>query len=108
MTLTLILTLFLSFTIQADEKGKEKSTTNTIHGTVVDKVTGETLAGVEVLLEGTKQKSVSDLDGNFKFESLTPGEYKISLKYISYKEHLEEINVSYESAADLEIKLESR
>ena len=41
------------------------SQTGSITGIVYDKISGVTLSGVDVLIESTTQKSVTDLRGNF-------------------------------------------
>lgn len=55
-----------------------------VSGTVVDKQTGESLAGVLVMIKGSDIKSYTDLEGNFSFKNLEPGTYTIAVKYISY------------------------
>ena len=38
----------------------------TVSGRVTDKETGEGLPGVSVVIEGTSEGSISDMDGNYK------------------------------------------
>jgi hypothetical protein len=108
VTLTLGLLIVFSFSTLASEKGDKRNASKTIEGTVIDKTTGETLAGVEIKVEGTDICAISDLDGKFKFESMQPGQYKVAVSYISYKEYMEEIDLQGESATALKITLESR
>jgi len=90
-------------TFANNEKGNEKKTsessatnvTTAINGTVVDQITGEALTGVKVTIEGTNQVVYTDFDGNFSFNSLTPGEYNINVDYISYKANtLQKVNLN--------------
>jgi outer membrane receptor for ferrienterochelin and colicin len=52
-------------------------------GTARDAVTGESLVGVIITVEGSTQGTVSDIDGRFSLE-LSPGKYTFSVNYISY------------------------
>ena len=56
-----------------------------ITGKVTDKATGEALVGVTVYIKGTTTGTSTDLDGHYDLK-VTPGNYTINFKYISYKE----------------------
>jgi hypothetical protein len=81
----MLLVLFASFTTWA--KVPEASN-NGIHfkGVVVDKVSGETLAGVKVTIDGTNLEVYTNFDGEFEFNGLEPGTYKINCNLITYNE----------------------
>lgn len=112
--ITLFLTSFTAETSNPAAKGKIRENnavasipTATLTGKVIDLNTGEALAGVEVAIEGSKVKVHSDLDGNFKFENLQPGEYNLIASYISYnKSFIEKLEVG-KSNQSLDIKLQS-
>jgi outer membrane receptor protein involved in Fe transport len=73
------LSLFLTFLpslILAQAKGK-------ISGTVVDASTGETLVGVNVVIEGTFIGKPTDLDGKYIID-IEPGTYTLVASYVSY------------------------
>ncbi len=55
-----------------------------VSGKVIDKQTGESLAGVLVMIKGSDIKSYTDLEGNFSFRNIEPGTYTIAVNYISY------------------------
>ena len=57
-----------------------------IRGKVSDQVSGETLIGVTVMVEGTNPLigTTTDLDGDFSIEHLAPGQYTLLFSYISY------------------------
>ncbi|WP_423805003.1 carboxypeptidase-like regulatory domain-containing protein, partial [Parabacteroides johnsonii] len=55
----------------------------TLIGTVTDASTGETLIGVNVVIKGTTQGTVTDLDGKFSIE--VTGKDEIEVSYIGYK-----------------------
>jgi len=78
----------------------------TLKGKIVDFSTGEALTGVEVEIEGTNLSTYSDLDGNFSFENLKPGEYSIIASFISYKKSLVE-NFKAKSNRVVEISMQN-
>ena len=69
-----------------------------VKGTVVDKATGETVIGASVLEEGTRNGTVTDIDGNFVLS--VPTGASISITYIGYKP------VSVKAAPSLRIEME--
>ncbi len=66
------------------EKTADASANISLTGIVVDSQTKETLAGVEVTIEGTNLKTYTDFEGNFSFDNIQPGNYKVITKYVSY------------------------
>ncbi len=67
----------LTTNINAQNTGK-------IVGTVVDAETGETLIGVNVVIEGTIQGTATDIDGNYTIRNVSAGTYNIVVSYLSY------------------------
>ncbi len=59
--------------------------TGTIRVTVVDDETGETLIGANVIIDGTTQGSITDLDGVASIINVKPGTYNLKVSYISYQ-----------------------
>lgn len=55
-----------------------------ITGIVTDATTGETLIGVNVILEGTVFGAATDLDGFFVILNVTPGTYNLKASYIGF------------------------
>ena len=55
-----------------------------ISGIVLDKDTGETLIGANVLVEGTASGSTTDLDGQYMIKGLAAGTYNLVVSYIGY------------------------
>ena len=60
------------------------SQNGSIRGNISDAATGETLVGANVLIQGTYNGTISDLDGNYELKDLAPGKYNIVISYISY------------------------
>ncbi len=81
---------------------------SSLNGKVVDNKTGEALVGVTVQIEGTEYKAYTDLDGNFTFNNINPGNYNLVLSLISYKSSLiEELKLKPASQEIIDIKLDA-
>ena len=61
------------------------SQTGSVSGIIYDKVSGVTLTNVDVYIESTSQKSVTDLRGNFLIENVNPGKYDLQFYHDGYK-----------------------
>ncbi|MFO7880627.1 MAG: carboxypeptidase-like regulatory domain-containing protein [Bacteroidota bacterium] len=89
---TLIIGLFLSMGAFADTDETKSQDANDagaaetciVKGKIVDKSTGDALAGVTVCLENGDEV-YTDFDGNFAFTGLQPGAYEIQTSLISYE-----------------------
>lgn len=104
LSLAVMLMAFtFTFAMGTKEIAKDVQTVS-LSGKVLDMTTGEALAGVKVKMEDTNEFSYTDFDGNFSFEGLIPGEYKISTNLISYKSTDMEIEV--DDTQKVEVKLE--
>lgn len=62
--------------------------TQTIRGTIKDKLSQETLIGATVILVDSTMTNgmVTDIDGNFRFEKVPLGRQVLLIKYLGYKE----------------------
>lgn len=76
-----------------------------LKGRVTDISTHEPLTGATVTLNG-KLNRVVQLDGSFTFKTLTPGEYKMLVHFISYKSYERNIIISAGKTATINITLE--
>ena len=56
----------------------------TVRGTITDSKSGETLIGVNILIEGTFAGTVTDFDGNFTLANIPAGNINLVFSYISY------------------------
>jgi hypothetical protein len=104
----------LAFSISfANASNKEKDSaesnlmTTSISGKVLDKITGEALAGVKVSINGTEKSTYTDFEGNFELNGLRSGIVELNATYISYKEKVENINVNLDTFNQVEVKIES-
>lgn len=91
---------------KAKANDSESAATMMLSGSIADDLSGESLVGVEVKIEGTDQKTYTDFDGNFSFEGVRPGEYKLVTNYISYEKKAEVLNVN-SNENNIKIKLQS-
>jgi hypothetical protein len=78
---------------------------STVSGKVIDKVSGESLVGVLVTIKGSDLRVYSDLDGNFTFKSIEPGNYTLEVNYISYAAN-EIKNISCDAGKNLQLNIE--
>ena len=58
----------------------------TISGTVVDRETGETLIGANVIIMGTSLGAATGLDGKFIIVNLPAGSYSVMVTYVGYQQ----------------------
>jgi outer membrane receptor for ferrienterochelin and colicin len=71
----LLATLFSTGSVLAQGK---------LAGRVTDEATGESLIGVNILVESTLQGTITDVDGNYIQLNLRPGDYTILYSYVGY------------------------
>lgn len=107
----LVLMVITSAVVGAKEKEqlKENATevkteTLSLNGVVLDKLTGETLAGAVVTANG--KKLYTDFDGNFSLDNVCNGKCSIKVSLISYQEQTIEVDPA--SVKQVEIKLKRR
>ena len=92
--------MFLIFpgTLIAQENGR-------IKGLVLDGVTGKPLPYANVYLEGTSLGSSTDPKGQFLILDIPTGSYTISIRYIGYKKHDEQLEVQDNQVLELNFSL---
>ncbi len=114
-TLLIGIMLLTSMSLMANENKKTASENSaeaqatptamkSITGKVVDLSTGEALAGVTVLIDGTDMVAFTDFDGKFKFSNVNLNAAKISASFISYEKSL--LNIS-PSSSELVVTMKS-
>jgi len=55
-----------------------------ISGVVTDKVTGEPLPGVQIVVEKTDCGAVTNLDGVYEIYRIPPGKHELFVEYLGY------------------------
>ena len=83
------------------------SQNGSISGKIIEAKSGTPLPGATVLIEGTTQGAMSDLDGNFKIMKVAPGKFAVRVSYIGYISELFE-NVEFRSGEDYKIEVRLR
>ncbi len=78
----LLFFLSTAITLVPDALGQGK-----IAGRVVDATNNEALIGVNVVIDGTLQGTVTDTKGNYVLVNVRPGEYTVVFSYIGYARH---------------------
>jgi len=58
--------------------------TGNIEGVVVDSNTGEKLPGVNIILKGTYYGAATDINGKYRINGITVGNYNVSISLIGY------------------------
>ncbi len=80
--------------------------TGKISGTVRDGSTGEALPGVNVVIDGTTQGGVTDLDGFYNIINVRPGTYAVRASFVGYTAQLVEgVQVSTGLTATVDFNL---
>src|SRR5258706_1527829 len=75
----------------------------TISGTIKDKSTGETLAGVNIIVKGTVAGTISNSDGKFNLKVSQSPPFTLSLSFIGFRTQEVEIK---DAATTLDISME--
>lgn len=55
-----------------------------IRGVIIDDVTGESVPGVSIIIDGTTKGTATDLDGKFNL-SIEPGKYTVKVSFVSFE-----------------------
>ncbi|TVP45832.1 MAG: TonB-dependent receptor [Mongoliibacter sp.] len=77
-----------------------------IRGVVFDSVTGETIIGANVRVEGTSIGVATGIDGDFEIKNIPVGKKTVIISFITYSSQNVEVNVSEGQTIDLQIELQ--
>lgn len=76
-------------------------------GKITDAKSGEGLPGVNIILKGTYYGAATDINGNFRINSINTGNYTIEISYIGYKTmQFTGIKIELNTTKQLDVKLE--
>nr|WP_321450097.1 carboxypeptidase-like regulatory domain-containing protein [uncultured Carboxylicivirga sp.] len=104
--------LMIGLNSYADNKNNKRdaeasaNAITSISGTITDEVTGESLAGVKVILEGTEQVAYTDFDGIFTFDNIKKGTYTLKSDYISYADKKTTVDTQKDSKVSIKLEVE--
>ncbi|MGE5680068.1 MAG: carboxypeptidase-like regulatory domain-containing protein, partial [Bacillota bacterium] len=100
LVLQTFLTVLLLFSIEVFAQ------TGKISGTVKDSRTGETLMGVNVIVEGTKLGAASNIDGFYAVLNVPPGTYTVKASLIGYNAtSVTNVKVYIDQTTNLDLQL---
>jgi hypothetical protein len=103
-----LLVILLAFSVSL-KTVQAQNQTQTIRGIVNDKQSQSVIPGVNVIVLGTNpiKGTLTDAEGHFKIENVTPGRYDLKISYIGYKEQvLPNVDVTTGKEIVLDIGLE--
>jgi len=80
--------------------------TGTITGEVTDANTGETIPGVNVVLEGTQQGTTTGAEGTFTISGVEPGTHTVVASFVGYAQATEEVAVTAGEEAQVNFQLQ--
>lgn len=89
-------------TLSSSGSKKDKEVLVRITGQVIDSKTGETLPGVNIVIKGTGNGTITDLDGNYSLE-IAQGEILV-FSYVGYA--VEEVTVGNQTKIDISLELD--
>ena len=76
-------------------------------GKIVDAKSGDELPGVNIILKGTYYGAATDINGNFRINSISIGNYTVQISYIGYKTmQFTGIKIEENKTKQLDVKLE--
>ncbi len=75
----------------------------TVSGTIKDGNTNETLFGATVVIKGTTQGGLTDIDGNFKFTTTATPPFVLTISYLGYVTFEQTVN-SFKKPISVKIK----
>ncbi len=80
-----------------------------IRGRVSDSKTGEGLAGVNLIIDGTRLGAATGLEGNYRIADVPPGTYRLNAKMIGYRvKIIRQIQVASDSITTVTIALDAQ
>ncbi|MFQ5570754.1 MAG: TonB-dependent receptor domain-containing protein [Rhodothermales bacterium] len=77
-----------------------------IAGRVIDATNGEPLIGANILIDGTQQGTVTDINGNYVILNVRPGAYTLVFSYIGYQtQRLTDVRVTTGQTTRSDVRL---
>ncbi len=79
-----------------------------IKGKILDEANSDPLVGATIKIEGTKIGAITDIDGTYAIENVSPGKYNLIVSYIGYQDKLiRDVVVSGNQIVSLDITLKT-
>ena len=100
MKLLLKISSILLYGVMMGQNGK-------VTGIVIDAVNNNPIAFANIIVDGTKTGTTTDIDGKFSISGLTPGFINLRTSFIGYEQNISgDIFISNSNIPSVEIKLE--
>ncbi len=82
--------------------------TGTLTGNVSDSKTGESLPGVNIILDGTRLGAASDTQGSFTIDQIPIGQYRLHVRMVGYKvKIIRQLDIAPSQTTSINVQLES-
>lgn len=78
---------------------------SSISGSVIDKKNNESLIGVSILIKGTTNGTVTNLDGQFELTNIEPGKHVVLASLVGYNSVETEVQLMAGKSTSLQIEL---
>jgi outer membrane receptor protein involved in Fe transport len=99
--------LFLLATLALGLSAAADAQTGKISGRVTDAATGETIPGVNVLIEGTGQGAATNLDGEYVIIGVRPDTYVLTFSFVGYQTtRVEDVRVRIDLTTNVDAELQ--
>lgn len=100
LSCVMIMTIILAIPLWSGTTGK-------IAGVVIDKQTGDPLAGANIIIENTELGAAADLEGQYTILHVPPGTYNLDVSVIGYaKVTVQNVRVKIDQTARVDVDLE--
>ncbi len=84
---------------------KSFSQNGSLAGKITDAETKEELIGATVVIQGTTKGAITDFEGNYMLENISPGKYNIVISYISYNQQISQVEIVAGQTYKLDVML---
>ncbi|MDH3271308.1 MAG: carboxypeptidase regulatory-like domain-containing protein [Gemmatimonadota bacterium] len=81
------------------------SSEGTLAGYVRDYVSGDPVAGAQVMVLGTSSGTLTDLTGRFILDDLPPGRHLVRTDHIAFEERTDSVTIFSEETVDIEVRM---
>ncbi|MFH5885401.1 SusC/RagA family TonB-linked outer membrane protein [Halalkalibaculum sp. DA3122] len=77
----------------------------TISGTVTDEASGETLPGVNIVIQGTTTGAATNVQGEYEISGLEAGTYTVLARFVGYERQTREVTLGSDESVTLDFVL---